>query len=169
MARASARRAVKRPSTIGIVMERILHAPRERVWRAWTDPEALMRWWGPKHFTAPVIRQDLRVGGRFDFAMRSPDGKDYWNTGAFRELVPNERLVAVVSFSDEKGDVVPATHYGLSADFPMEMLWTVTLEGLAGGMTRLTVREDGFPNEVEAANAKLGWESSLDKLAELLE
>jgi len=60
-----------------LVMERILDAPRERVWKAGTDPEQMMRWWGPERFTAPVCKIDLRVGGKYHFCMRSPEGKDY--------------------------------------------------------------------------------------------
>ena len=169
MAKASARKSARKPALVGIVMERTFDAPRERLWKAWTDAEDLKRWWGPKPFTAPFIRVDPRVGGRFDYCMRSPDGKDYCNTGAFREIVPLERFVATVSFADEKGNVVPATHYGMSAEIPMEQLWTVTFEELEGGRTKVVMRHDGFPTAEESLNARMGWESSLDKLAELVE
>jgi uncharacterized protein YndB with AHSA1/START domain len=55
------------------------------------------RWWGPKGFTAPVCKIDLRVGSKFLYCMRSPDGKDYWNTGVYREIVEPERIVSTDS------------------------------------------------------------------------
>src|SRR5207249_10001297 len=68
------------------------------------DPERAKRWWGPEGFTAPFIKIDLRVGGKYLFCMRSPDGKDYWSTGVYREIVPLQRIVSTDSFADEKGD-----------------------------------------------------------------
>jgi uncharacterized protein YndB with AHSA1/START domain len=67
------------------------------VWKAWTDPERVKRWWGPKGFTAPVCKIDLRVGGKFLYCMRSPDGKDYWNTDVYRDIVERERIVSTDS------------------------------------------------------------------------
>jgi uncharacterized protein YndB with AHSA1/START domain len=95
--------------------------------------------------------------------MRSPDGQDYWSTGVYREIVPPERIVCTDSFADEHGNVVPATHYGMSADFPLEMLVTVTFEDL-GGKTKLTIRQAGQVHE----GAQQGWSESLDKLSEAL-
>jgi len=64
---------------------------------------------------------DLRIGGKFLYCMRSPEGKDYWSTGIYREIIPQE-IVFSISFEDEEGNVVPATQYGMSADFQLEML-----------------------------------------------
>ena len=118
--------------TQDLVIERIFNAPRELVWKAWTDPEMLMRWWGPKQFTAPACKLDFRVGGTYLYCMRSPEGQDYWSTGVFREIVPLEKIVQTDSFADEQGNVVPATHYGMSEDFPLELLVTVTFDDLGG-------------------------------------
>ena len=65
------------PSALGFVITGIFDAPRELVWKAWTDPERLMRWWGPKNFTSPVSKIDLRVGGTYLNCMRSLEGKDF--------------------------------------------------------------------------------------------
>jgi len=150
-----------------LVITRIFDAPREVVWKAWTDAERMMRWWGPKGFTAPFCKIDFRVGGVFHNCMRSPEGKDYWSTGVYREIVPLERIVCTDSFADEKGNVVPATYYDMSADFPLEMLLTVTFEG-RGGKTRLTLRHGGIPAGGDRDDAQAGWNQSLDKLAEAL-
>ncbi len=150
-----------------LVIVRVFDAPRERVWKAWADPEQVTKWWGPKEFTAPFCKIDLRVGGKFLYCMRSPDGKDYWGTGVYREIVPMERIVCTDSFADEKGNVVPATHYGMSSDFPLEMLVTVTFEDI-GGKTRLTLKHVGNPAGAERDGAEQGWSQSFDKLAEAL-
>ena len=62
-----------------MVITRVFDAPRELVWKAWTDPKYVMQWWGPKGFTAPVCKIDFRVGGKFLCCMRAPDGQEGWN------------------------------------------------------------------------------------------
>jgi uncharacterized protein YndB with AHSA1/START domain len=155
------------PGGEDLVITRVFDAPRERVWKAWTEPESMMRWWGPKGFTCPVCQIDLRVGGTYLNCMRSPEGQDYWSTGVYREIVPPERLVCTDSFADEKGNVVPATHYGMSADFPLEMLVTVTFEEHER-KTKLTLRHAGLPPGKDLDDCRAGWSESFDKLAEVL-
>lgn len=152
-----------------LVIERIFDAPRELVWKAWTDPELAKRWWGPKAFTAPSVEMDFRVGGKALLAMQSPefnDGRPIWSTGVYREIVPLERIVMTDSFADEDGNVVPATHYGMGSDFPLEMLVTVTFEDL-DGKTKMTLRHEGLPAG-DKDGAGVGWNESFDKLAESL-
>jgi uncharacterized protein YndB with AHSA1/START domain len=148
-----------------IVITRVFDAPRELVWKAWTDPENFKRWWGPKGFTAPVSRMDLRVGGRYFNCMRSPEGQEYWTTGVYREVVPLERLVLTDSFSDEKGSIVPASHYDMPGDWPMELLVTVTLEDI-GGRTKMTLEHAGLPAGTMTEQTEAGWNESFDKLDE---
>jgi uncharacterized protein YndB with AHSA1/START domain len=150
-----------------LVITREFDAPREEVWRAWTEPALLKQWWGPEGFTAPHIENDLRVGGKYLYAMRSPDGKDYWSTGRYLEIVPLQRIVSTDSFADEHGNVVPGSHYGLSADLPLESRITVTFEDHDGG-TRVTIRGTTAPTEKENEDAREGWRTSLDKLEKVL-
>ncbi len=154
-----------------LVITRVLDAPRETVWKAWTDPEAVKQWWGPKNFTAPHISIDLRAGGRFVYCMRErgPDGvvKDYWNIGEHREIVPMKKIVTTMSFADEQGRPVPASHYGMPGKWPKEILLTVTFGDIKSGKTKLTVREAGVPREV-AELSRLGWEQQLDKFSDVL-
>ena len=150
-----------------LVITRIFDAPRELVWKAWTDPEMATKWWGPKGFTCPHCEIDLRVGGKFLNCMHSSEGQDIWSTGTYREIVPLERIVCTDSFADEKGNVVPAAHYGMGADVPLEMLVTVTFEDL-GGKTRMTLRHEGLPAGEMSDGASAGWNESFDKLAEVL-
>jgi uncharacterized protein YndB with AHSA1/START domain len=148
-----------------LVITRVFDAPRELAWKAWTDPDQIKRWWGPKVFSAPFSKIDLRVGGKYLSCMRGPDGKDYWSTGVYREIVPNERIVLTDSFADEKGNIVPASHYGMAGDWPLEMLVTVTFEEL-GGKTKMILRHDGIPSGMMRELTEAGWSESFDKLAD---
>ena len=150
------------------VITRVFDAPRDLVWKAWTDPEHLQRWWGPGGFTSPTCKVDLRVGGTYLFCMRSPDGKDFWSTGVYREIVPPERLVCTDAFADEQGNVVPASHYGMGGDWPLHMLLTVTFEEYAG-KTRMTLRHAGLPTGEMGDLANAGWNESFDKLGKSLQ
>ena len=150
-----------------LTITRIFDAPREIVWRAWTDPESLKKWWGPKDYTSPVCEIDLREGGKYFFSMRSPEGKDFYSTGTCREIVPPERIVCTDSFADEQGNVVPASHYGMDSDFPLELLVTVTLEEM-DGKTKMTLRHIGMPAGEMSELTQAGWNESFDKLAESL-
>lgn len=120
-----------------------------------------MRWWGPKGFISPVSKIDLRVGGEYLNCMRSPEGKDYWSKGVFREIVVPERLVMTDSFADEKGNIVHASHYRMSKDFPLEMLITVSFEKI-DGKTRLTLQHVGIPPGADSEGlSKVGANPSI--------
>ena len=151
-----------------LVITRLFDAPVERVWRALTEPERVKRWWGPEHFTAPFAQIDLRVDGQYLFAMRDPEGNDYWSTGTYREIVPMKRLVYTDSFADAEGNVIPPADYGMGEDFPMATTVIIELEDL-GGRTRMTTTNIGMPRDPMFEYARSGWSTSLDKLAAAVE
>ena len=151
----------------GSVFARDFDAPRELVFKAWTEPDRLKRWWGPKGFTTPFCAVDLREGGVFLYCMRSPEGRDFWGRGVFREIVVPERLVLAMSFADAEGNVVPATHYGMSPEWPLEALLTVAFEEKAG-KTRVTLRYEGVPPGADRDGTRQGWSESLERLGEYL-
>jgi len=151
-------------NTHELVIVRTFNAPREAVWQAWTEPERVMRWWGPKGFAAPVCKIDFRVGGKYLNCMRSPEGQDFWSTGKYLEIVAPSLLVCTDSFADADGNVVPATHYGMGADFPLELQIRVTFEGDAG-ITLMTLRHLGMPPGEMSDLCRAGWSESFDKLA----
>jgi uncharacterized protein YndB with AHSA1/START domain len=150
-----------------LIITRIFDAPRELVWKSWTDPNRLMQWWGPKMFTSPVCKIDLRIGGKYLFCMRSAEGQDYWSTGVYREIVPLKRIVCTDSFADEQGNIVPASHYGMAGEMPLEMLVIITFEEI-DGKTRMTLAHSGFPEGTMREMASGGWNQSFDKLARAL-
>jgi uncharacterized protein YndB with AHSA1/START domain len=118
------------------VFDRVFDAPRDVVWKAWTEPERLNRWWGPKGFIMLVTRLDLRPGGVFHYCMRAPGGQAMWGKFVYREISAPERLVFVSSFSDESGSLV---RNPMSANWPLEVMNTLTLAEQAG-KTHLTLR-----------------------------
>jgi uncharacterized protein YndB with AHSA1/START domain len=119
-----------------LVITRIFNAPRELVWKAWTEPERLMQWWGPKGFTMTVAKMDLRPGGVFHYGLRSPDGHEMWGRFVYHEIAAPGRMVFINSFSDEKGGI---TRHPMSATWPLQVLNELTLTEQAG-KTTLSIR-----------------------------
>ena len=148
-----------------LVIERVFDAPRELLWRAWTEPEHFVQWWGPDGFTTPYCTIDLRVGGQVRFCMSSPKYGDFWAGGLFYEIDPPSRLVYGDYFTDEHGHRVSATRYNLSPDFPEETLTTVTFEDLGGGRTLMTLRQAIPSGLAEQSGAREGWSQSFEHLA----
>lgn len=135
-------------------IERDFDAPRELVFRAWTDPEHLAKWWGPEGMTATHVELDPRPGGRYRCSMGAPDGSENWVQGTYREVVEPERLVFTWAWETdgEPGD---------------ETLVTLQFQDNGGG-TRLIVTHEGFDTEESRDQHKFGWSSSLDCLANAL-
>ena len=102
----AAQETVTRSSAAGetaqreLVITRVFDAPRALVFKAWTEPDRLVRWWGPQGFTTPFCTMDLRPGGAVRFCMRSPEGTDHWLQGVYREIVAPERLVCTWAWED---------------------------------------------------------------------
>lgn len=148
-----------------MVITRVFDAPRELVFKAWTDPDLVKQWWGPSSFTAPHAEIDLREGGRVLLCMRTPDGREMWNAGTIRELAAPSRLVMTQYVADEAGNLIPPEQYGMPPDYQAETLITVNLEPLPDGRTKLTL-EHSIPAEMaQETGALAGWNGSLDKMA----
>jgi uncharacterized protein YndB with AHSA1/START domain len=101
-----------------IVVTRQFDAPVARVWKAWTEAEQVMRWWGPSGFTSPRAEMDVREGGTSLVAMRSPDGHDLYNTWTYQNIEPNRRLEFVMHFADERGNKLDPASMGLPPGIP---------------------------------------------------
>jgi uncharacterized protein YndB with AHSA1/START domain len=143
-----------------VTFTRFFAAPRELVWKAWTDPKMLAEWWGPKGFTNPKCNADVRVGGAIDIDMRAPNGTVYPMTGNFEELGPPERLVFTASALDEEKKPLFVN------------LNTVLFSEVPGG-TQIDLHVCVLTRTDDAAQylkgMRMGWISSLEKLDELLE
>ena len=118
------------------VLSRLVDAPRERVWAAWTEPERMRRWFGPKGLKTVSAEMDLRPGGLYHYGMRTPDGQQMWGKWIFREIAKPERLVFVQSFSDENRGV---TRHPMNANWPLQTLATVLFADF-GSKTLITLK-----------------------------
>jgi uncharacterized protein YndB with AHSA1/START domain len=141
-----------------LTITRAFDAPRTLVFKAWTDPKMLARWWGPHHFTNPVCEVDVRPGGGIRIDMRGPEGTVYPMTGVFHDIVVPERLVFSTTPLDEAGK-------------PMfEVLNTVTFEENAG-TTKFTLQARFVKTTAVAAQylegMEAGWTQSLERLEEI--
>jgi uncharacterized protein YndB with AHSA1/START domain len=148
---------------------RMFDAPRALVWKAWTTPEYVMTWWGPRGFTSPVCRIDLRVGGRFTYSMETPDGHVFYNGGAFLEVTPLQRIVWLWYFADEDGNRVSPARYGFPAEDREGNIDDMLFEDYGQGQTRLIfTRNDPTATIEEQEGAAAGFGQILDKLAEVV-
>lgn len=155
--------------TLNIV--RVFDAPVSKVWDAFTKPEHVKKWWGPKDFTSPAAKIDFKVGGKYVFCMRGPAGspfdQDMWSGGEYLEIEPMTKIVATDNFTDEEGNIVDPKSVGMPGEWPEQMVVTFLFKDLGDGTTELTIEHKGHPAEM-AGDAEAGWNQSLDKLAAAL-
>lgn len=147
-----------------IVITRVFNAPRELVFKVWTDPQHIAQWWGPKGFTTRVTELDLRPGGKWRYVMIGPDGKEYPVKGVFREIVPLERIVTSDEFDEGFEKVI-------NIDLPRGMVVTAVFEDL-DSKTKLTLQIMHESVEDRRKHEEMGviegWNSTLDCLDEHL-
>ncbi len=148
-----------------VSVDRSFDASPERIWKIWIDPEMMKHWWGPKNYTAPVIQNDVRLDGRFLFSMKSSEGKQNWNAGHYIEVVPFQKLVYLMYFSDDKGKMIQASDIGIPGQWPDEIKVSVEFKE-SGGQTTISVVEEGIPT-ILYFFAKMGWNQQFDKLESL--
>ena len=146
---------VTEPADRVLKIERIFDAPPSLVFKAWTDPEHMVHWFGPRGFKSTVLKSDLRPGGAYRIHMLGPDG-DHWSQGIYREVVPPERLVMVGSWADAQGNPTRP-----------ETTLTLLFEDVAG-KTKLTLHNAIFESVTARDMHNSGWSSSLDCLGEYL-
>jgi len=164
---------VESDGTPEFVTSRTFDAPRDRVWKAWTERERLMQWFGPKGFTMTEAKLDFRPGGSLHYCLRGADGKEMWGKFVYREIVPPERIVLVNSFSDKDGNL---TRHPMSPTWPSEMLTTTTFTE-EKGKTTVTIRwvplhptaEERKTFDAARDGMRQGWSGTFDQLADYLE
>jgi uncharacterized protein YndB with AHSA1/START domain len=151
----------KTAENVTLEIKRLIKAPRERVFEAWTNPEQLKKWFGPgQDYLVPLAKVDLRVGGRYRIQMKNPDGEFHTPVGTYREIKPPERLVFTWAWEKD----------GSEPDFgevePCGML--VTLEFHARGeQTELVLRQEQFASVESRDRHEVGWTGCLDRLEKL--
>ncbi len=140
-------------------LTRDFNAPREKVFQAWTDPEILMKWFGPKGVTTESAQIDLTVGGKYQFTLRLPDGQIATHQGEYREIDPPNKLV----FSG----ILDGQGCEGSAGLYAETVITIEFQDM-GSSTRLTLTHDFLPTEESKESHSFGWNGSFERLAEVL-
>ncbi|AYV56638.1 hypothetical protein CH370_16900 [Leptospira kmetyi] len=148
-----------------LILSRIFDAPKNLVYRVWTDPKHIVFWWGPKDFTNPICEVDLKVGGKYRLVMRSPEGIDYPLQGVYLEIVENEKIVSTDVMDDHPVEWMNELKEKLdgSPDSP-NFTATVTFEEYRG-KTKVTIRSTFASNKVRDAFQAMGmiegWSESL--------
>jgi uncharacterized protein YndB with AHSA1/START domain len=142
-----------------LVLTRLIDAPREKLFKAWTDPDLLKRWFAPLPWTTPHAELDVRPGGANLIVMRGPDGKEFPNRGVYLEIVPNERLVVTDAY----------TNAWATSEKPF-MTAILTFED-EDGKTRYTARVRHWTVADRETHEKMGfhqgWGIATDQLAAL--
>ncbi len=139
-----------------LVITRSFDAPRSLVFKAWTDPEHMAHWFGPRGFKSTVLKMDSRPGGAYRIYMRGPEGDDHWTQGIYREFVEPERLVSTFVWTDAEGN----------PNSP-ETVLTLTFED-HDQKTRLTLHQAVFESVASCDSHRSGWSSSMERLTEYL-
>jgi uncharacterized protein YndB with AHSA1/START domain len=167
-----AKPATRQPAADDFVISRTFDAPRDLVWKAWTEAEHLAHWWGPKGCTLRVVKLEFRPGGIFHYAMQFKPGHEMWGRFIYREIAAPERLVFVSSFSDASGG---STRGPFSQTWPLGVLNNLTLTE-QGGKTTLTLRGGPInptPEELKTFtdmfdSMRQGYGGTFDQLAAYL-
>jgi uncharacterized protein YndB with AHSA1/START domain len=135
-----------------LVITRQFDAPRSLVFKAWTQPEHLVRWLGPKDFSASAARIDLRPGGAWSAVITSAEGKSYGMAGIYREIAPPDRLVFTFAWDEDKAE---------------QMLIELTFRE-HDGKSEMTFRQTGFRSVESRDSHRGGWNECFDKLPDFL-
>jgi uncharacterized protein YndB with AHSA1/START domain len=154
---------------------RTFDAPRERVWRAWSDAAALAQWWGPKGVAMRALKFEFRPGGMFHYTMAFQRGHEMYARFIYREIVAPERIAFVISFSDAEGGITRAPFPQLQGKWPLEVLNVVTFTE-QGGKTTVALRgvpinaseEERAMFAANTASMQQGFGGAFDKLVDLL-
>jgi uncharacterized protein YndB with AHSA1/START domain len=154
------------------VIARSFEAPRELVWKCFTEPERMAQWWGPKGFRAEIMKLEPWPGGIYHYVMRSAGGQEMWGKFVYREVAPPERMVLINSFSDEHENVVRPP---FAEDWPLRMLTVFTFTE-ENGRTTVTVNWRPYEATEEECRTfdrnresmRAGWTGSLDVLERYL-
>lgn len=150
------------PNDRELVLTRIIDAPPEKLFRAWTDPEIMKRWFVPRPWTISEVKTDLRAGGSSVVVMKDPDGKEYPNPGIYLEVVPNQKIVFTDAYTSAWQ---PSAKPFFTA--------IITFDDIGGGKTRYTARALHWTAEDRATHEKMGfhegWGICADQLAEVVQ
>jgi uncharacterized protein YndB with AHSA1/START domain len=147
-----------------VLITRVFNAPRELVFKAWTDPEQLKHWYAPHGCTVEFRQIDVREGGRFLSCIRNPSFHDCWCTGVYREIVTPERIVYTMAVADAQGNLIEPAAAGMDPEWPRETVLTVTFAE-HDGQTTLTLHQTVSESLAKRTGAHPSWLQMLDRLS----
>jgi uncharacterized protein YndB with AHSA1/START domain len=153
--------------TFDVVITRVLDAPIEEVWKAWSDPSYVRRWWGPTGFTSPSAEMDIRVGGASLVCMRAPEeygGQDMYNTWTYTRIDPHERIEFVSNFADKEGRHLDRAAIEMPQGVPHDVPHVIIFEAAGDKGTKMSVTEYGYTTEQARDLSKAGMEQCLEKM-----
>ena len=152
-----------------IEVTRTFNASVEMVWKVWTDPELVKRWWGPKHFTSPVAKIDFREGGKSLVSMKAPKemgGQEHYSIWEYVKIIPLQTIEFIQNLADEGGNKIDPIKLGMPPDFPLDIRTVVTFKALESNKTEMTVTEYAEFGTISNF-AQIGLEQSLEKMGEI--
>lgn len=150
-----------------VFIEEVFNAGIERVFRAWTDPAILMKWYAPEGCTIQFKMLEIKTGGKFHSCITNPKYGDCWCIGEYTEIVPNEKIVFTMINANEHGDPIVPAEIGMDADWPGATLVTVTLKEV-DGKTRLQLKQTVIQALAIKTGAYSGWLQMLGNLQKVL-
>ena len=151
--------------TYEMSLTRVFDAPVSVVWKYWTEADKVTKWWGPKGFTSPVAKMDVREGSTSFVCMRPPPeygGPDMRNTWAYKKIVPEQEIEFVMTFSDMNGERLDPRTLGLPVRMAQEVRHVITFRAV-GSKTELTVKEFGYMTEQVVEISRVGLGQCIDK------
>jgi uncharacterized protein YndB with AHSA1/START domain len=152
-----------------LIVSRIFNAPVEAVWKLWTEPELIKRWWGPDRFNCPTAKINFREGGTSLVSMKAAKelgGQEWFSIWRYTRIVPLESIEFVQSLADRAGNKLLPGQAGMPADFPEDIRTIVTFEKLGDNKTEMIVTQHADMGQT-AGYAKIGLEQSMDKMLRL--
>ena len=155
------------PQTFDVVVTRIFDATVEDVWKAWSDPAYVTRWWGPTGFTSPTAEMDFRVGGASLVCMRAPaeyGGQDTYHTWTYTRIDPHERIEFVSNFADKDGRHLDPAAMGMPPGVPRDVPHVIVFKAAGDTGTKMTVTEHGYTTQQARDLSKAGMEQCLEKM-----
>jgi uncharacterized protein YndB with AHSA1/START domain len=154
---------------LDLMLERTIDAPRSLIWKAWTNPEHVKKWWAPAPWTTSQCEMDLRPGGIFRTVMRSPEGQEFPHVGCFLELIENEKIVITNALEPGYRPGGKGGEMADCADIPFTSILTLKERG---GKTHYSVvvlhKDEAGRKRHEEMGFHQGWNMCLDQLIEVV-
>jgi uncharacterized protein YndB with AHSA1/START domain len=150
-----------------LVFTRVFDAPISDVWKAWVEPDLVMRWWGPDGFTAPSVKMDIHEGGASLVCMSHPQFGDQYSLWRYTKIEPQRSIEWIHNLADKDGNKLVPSAIGMPPDFPEDILNRAEFRDLGDGRTELTVTEFDWTVGQMMELSKMGMEQCLNKMAAL--